>query len=211
MTGQGRFVKITDMKRYKSLGLLEHMQADTRQLILTATHLQSGDPRVLATQPAPGKWSVLQVLAHLNSYGEYYLPALRRALQSDRPAAEYFTPGWLGDWFTKLMQPTEDGTIRSKMNAPKDHRPAAHQDPKPVIDTFLGQQQQLLELLELAKTRDIGAIRSPVSLSRFIRLKVGDTFRFLIAHEQRHFIQIQRTLEMVADTTGKSRAVHLAV
>jgi hypothetical protein len=28
-------------------------------------------------------------------------------------------------------------------------------------------------------------------------LKLGDTFRFIIAHEQRHFVQIRNTLEAV--------------
>jgi hypothetical protein len=32
-----------------------------------------------------------------------------------------------------------------------------------------------------------------------IKLKLGDTFRFFIAHEQRHFIQIQNTLQLLPE------------
>lgn len=184
------------MKSFKSLELLDSLQADVRQLILVATQLQQEDPDVLLKQPAPGKWSVAQVLEHLNSYGRYYLPAIEQSLQAQKPAKEWFKPGWFGNYFTKIMKPGVDGKIGNKMNAPKNHRPAPDLDIKPVLDTFLEQQQQLLKLLEAAKKKDIGSIRTPISISRLIKLKVGDTFRFLIAHEQRHMVQVRTFLEL---------------
>jgi hypothetical protein len=191
------------MKAIKSIQFIEQLQADVRRLILTANHLSKTDPEILITQPAAGKWSVAQVLEHLNSYGRYYLPQLERSLKSDKPAVPTFKPGWLGGYFTKMMKPNAKGVIANKMQSPKDHRPAPDVDIKPVMDEFLNQQNQLLGLLELAKTKNINAIRTPISLSRFIKLKSGDTFGFLIAHEQRHFVQIVNTLETLRSATGK--------
>jgi hypothetical protein len=188
------------MKKYNSQALLEGLQADIRQMVLIANKLRSEDPGVLLEQPAPGKWSVVQVLEHLNSYGRYYIPAIEKSLQKNKPATEFFKPGFIGNYFTKMLSPSEKGTVRYKMKAPKDHRPSPHLDHQPVIQTFLSQQQSLLELLEKAKTKNIGRIRTPISISRFIKLKLGDTFRFLIAHEQRHFIQISNTLTQVKKT-----------
>lgn len=185
------------MKRYNSLALLEELQADVRQLILAANKLKAEDPGLLHEQPAPGKWNVVQVLEHLNSYGRFYIPAIGISLKKDKPAREIYKPGFIGDYFTKLMRPSEKGTVQYKMKAPRDHRPAPHLDHQPVLQTFLDQQQSFLDLLEKAKTRDIGRLRTPITLSRFIRLKTGDTFRFLIAHEQRHFVQIRNTLAQV--------------
>ena len=203
-----RFVlNLKEMKKYRSLTLLEELQADVRQLLLIANKLKSEDPGVLLEQPAPGKWNVVQVLEHLNSYGRYYVPAMEKSLQSNKPAAEMYKPGFIGDYFTKMMRPSSKGTVQYKMRAPKDHRPSPFLDHQPVIETFLAQQQALLELLEKAKTKNIGRIRTPISLSRFIRLKLGDTFRFLIAHEQRHFIQISNTLQQVKKTSGLSLAL----
>lgn len=88
------------------------------------------------------------------------------------------------------------------MRAPKDHRPSPFLDPAVVINTFLEQQQVLPDLLERAKTRNIGTIRTPISISRLVRLKVGDTFRFLVAHEQRHFIQAGNALEAICKGYG---------
>lgn len=197
------------MNSFDSLSLLEQLQADTRQLIATATFLKNEDPGLLLEQPGPGRWSVIQVLEHLNSYGLYYLPALKKGLMNGGGAVKTFRPGWLGNYFTHLLQPQE-GMVKNKMKAPKGHRPAFHVDAQPVIETFLQQQHQLLELLELAKQKNIGSIRIPVSLTKLIRLKAGDTFRFFIAHEQRHFVQIKNTLAEVRNATGKFQAAHQA-
>lgn len=199
------------MKKYKSIELLEQLQADTRQLILTANYLRTIDPGLLLQEPAPGRWSVIQVLEHLNSYGRFYLLAIEKSLEIDRPAVEFFRPGWLGNYFTKLMKPGEDGTVANKMQSPKDHRPSKYLDVFPVLTTFLEQQHYLLQLLEQAKAKDISGIRTPISISRLIRLKLGDTFRFVVAHEQRHFVQIDNTLGMVKGITNIFPATHLVM
>ncbi len=185
------------MKKYNSIDLLNQLQADIRQLIAAAAFLKTKDPGILLQQPAPGKWSVIQVLEHLNSYGRYYLLAIERSLQQDKPATLSFKPGWLGNYFTGMMRPSAEGVIKNKMQAPKNHRPSKLLDAFPVLNTFIEQQHYLLELLETAKGKNIGVIRTPISISRLIKLKLGDTFRFLIAHEQRHFVQISNTLQQV--------------
>ena len=197
------------MKSMNSLSLLEQLQAGVRQLIAEATYLKNEDPGYLLEQPGPGKWSVVQVLEHLNSYGCYYLPALEKGLKKEGASKKEFRPGWLGNYFTNLMLPKE-GQVKNKMKTPKDHQPAFHADAYPILETFLLQQHTLLELLELAKQKNIGAIRIPISLSRLIRLKAGDTFRFFIAHEQRHFVQVRNTLAAVKGITGKFPAAHRA-
>jgi hypothetical protein len=199
------------MKKYNSIELLNQLQADVRQVILEANYLQSTDPGILLQQPSAGKWSVIQVLEHLNSYGNYYLLAIEKSLDEDKKATNVFKPGWIGDYFTKLMKPGEDGRISNKMQSPKDHRPHSHPDAFPVLTTFLEQQHYLLELLEKAKAKNIGSIRTPISISRIIKLKVGDVFRFLIAHEQRHFVQIENTVAAVKGITNKYPATLPAI
>lgn len=195
------------MKSFDSTAILQDLQSEVRQLILAVTYLQKEDPELLLITPSPGRWSVVQVLEHLNSYGRYYLPAIERSLRSNKPPKENFTPGWFGNYFTKIMKPGADGRIRNKMSSPKEHRPSESLDVRPVINDFMNQQQQLLGLLEKAKQKNIGAIRTPISISRFIRLKVGDTFRFLIAHQQRHFSQIANTIREIQTVTGRFQSI----
>ena len=198
------------MKKFNTTDLLEELQADVRQLLLTATHLQKEDPEMLLTTSDSITWSVAQILEHLNSYGRYYLPAIAKSLKGDKPHRKIFTPGWFGNYFTKIMRPGADGKIKYKMKSPKAHCPAPDLEIKPVMEEFARQQQLLLGLLEKAKQKDIGSIRTPISISRFLRLKVGDTFRFLIAHEQRHFLQIAGTIEILKGTRDKFQLNHQA-
>ena len=178
--------------------MLEELQADTREIILATTKLLQEDRELLTQAPTEGRWSVAQVIEHLNSYGRYYLPAIESALKESNAApAEWFKPGWLGDYFTRTMLPGKNGQIVNKMQSPKDHRPQPVLQSRPVIDEFLKQEQWLLELLEHAKGANLGKTRIPITLSKFIKLKLGDTFRFLIAHHQRHFVQVGNTLRDV--------------
>jgi hypothetical protein len=140
---------------------------------------------------------VAQVIEHLNVYCRHYVPAIEHKLKDHRSQpAPHFNTGWLGGYFTKLMQPGENGTLAMKMSAPRNARPSAQPDALPTLQEFLSYQQRLLLLLELAKSANLGGIRIPTSLSSIITLKLGDTFRFFIAHQQRHMLQAERALEI---------------
>lgn len=193
--------QIKNMKTIASSRLLEALKADTRQIILTTNYLLQQDPEILTLQPSEGKWSVSQSIEHLNSYGRYYLPLISASMtrQSHTPE-EVYTPGWLGDYFTKSMLPKSDGKITNKMQSPKNHRPSQDLESRKVLEDFLQQEYLLMELLDQAATTNLGKIRIPISINRFIRIKLGDTFRFLIAHHQRHFLQIQNTLKVISQS-----------
>jgi hypothetical protein len=193
-------VNYSEMKKMETLQLLESLQSDTRKIILAVRQLQQEDPELLNETPGHGRWSVAQVIEHLNSYGRYYLPAIDSAMKNNTGAPDpVYKPGWLGDYFTRSMLPGKNGQVVNKMKSPSDHRPQAEVDSKPVIDEFLKQQHTLLELLERAKHVNIAKLRIPITLSRLLKLKLGDTFRFLVAHHQRHFVQVQNTLRAVKE------------
>ncbi|MHA4844052.1 DinB family protein [Flavitalea antarctica] len=194
------------MKNIKTTDLLDQLKADTRQIIMETKMLQQNDPELLTTQPAPGKWSIAQILEHLNAYGRFYIPEIRKALdKSDVKPDPVYNSGWLGNLFTNSMKPTADKRVKNKTKAMKAYSPTNELDSKTVIDEFLQQQQDILSLLELAGSKNIGKIRIPTSLTRFISMQLGDTFRFVIAHNQRHFIQCANTINAV-----KSAPVHFA-
>jgi hypothetical protein len=193
------------MKTYKSTALLDSLKADTRQIILTVKQLLQEDPGILVAQPASGKWSVAQVIEHLNTYGRYYLPAIETAISKSHYRASIdFKPGWFGNYFTNSMKPTPEREIKNKMKAMKGYRPPADLDSKTVLEECLQQQVKLLELLDRANNYDISRIRIPVSIAQFIKLKLGDTFRFLIAHQQRHMIQCENALAVLRTVEGKA-------
>lgn len=194
------------MPVFNTNDLLKQLEDSVNELISYAKYLQELDSMKLNRQGHPGKWSIAQVIEHLNSYNRYYLPEINKALQHGKEQNvsfnAVFRPGVFGNYFTKLMQPGADGKIGNKMNAPKDHRPDAHLDVSEVFKEFLARQQMLLSYLKDARVTDIGKLRVPISISRFVKLKLGDTFRFLIAHQQRHMLQAQRVLKELSINTA---------
>lgn len=62
------------------------------------------------------------------------------------------------------------------------------------ITVFIGQQQQLLKLLQAARMVNLNKVKTRISISRFVKIKLGNTFRFVIYHNQRHILQAKRVL-----------------
>lgn len=186
------------MKKVLATSLLETFQTDTRQIMFRTAQLQQLPVSRLLQQPAPGRWSVAQVMEHLNTYGRYYLPKLQEVISNNKSEpSEWFVPGWLGGYFTNSMMPKPDGTIGNKMKAFKNHTPVPELDAAKVIQEFEQQEVLLLQLLNKAQQVNLNRARIPVSIAPFIKLKMGDVFGFIIAHHQRHFVQIDNTLKNV--------------
>ena len=186
------------MKQINSNTLLELLQSDVREILLQCTALQNTHAALLLQQPQPGSWSVAQVLEHLNIYARYYITAIEEKLHLNQSGPnQNFTPGWLGNYFTNLMKPTDEKTVKSKMKSPANAVPSVQPDALAMLNEFINHQHHLLNLLQIARTANLDYNRIPISLTKLIKLKLGDTFRFFIAHEQRHFLQIENTLKQV--------------
>lgn len=70
-----------------------------------------------------------------------------------------------------------------------------HSNPdKSVVDIFIQHQEKLLALLKEAQNVDLEKTKTNINISKLIRLKLGDTFRFVIYHNQKHVNQIIRIL-----------------
>jgi hypothetical protein len=179
------------MKKINSLLLLEQLQADVREIILKTDQLKHLSHSHLKQSPGKDKWSVIEIIDHLNFYSRYYIKAIEKKLDhSEGRLIKNFRPGWLGNYFTNIMKPKEGNIIANKMSAPKNAIPSSVINVTETLNEFISHQHHLINLLQIAKSVDLNSIRVPISLSKWITIKLGDSFRFLIAHEQRHFVQI---------------------
>jgi DinB superfamily len=186
------------MKIYDQDELLNELSNQTENMLKrTIAEWQFIPHMRFARKPSPEGWSANECLQHLNSYGRYYLPAIEDALHQlpdSTSPVKTFSPGWLGDYFTRLMLPEENGKPAKTMRSPKDHTPRTIVESHLVISEFIDQQEKLLQLLMLAKKKDLNKRRVGISIAPFIKLKVGDVFTFLIAHIVRHTRQADRAL-----------------
>lgn len=137
-------------------------------------------------------WSILECLEHLNLYGDFYIPEIRMRIENSKTHSNInFKSGILGYYFANSMLPKE------KLNTMKtfpDKNPLGSTLDKTVISRFISQQEQILNLLNKSREVDLNKIKTAISISNLIKLKLGDTFKVLIYHNDRHIVQAQKTL-----------------
>lgn len=193
------------MAKFKSEDLLNELTNDVHNLVAAAEHLKGSDKGKLIYQIDKNKWSVVQILEHLNAYGRYYLPLMEEQLTTAPATAKdaWFQSGYWGEKFVRSIKPSNVFEIKNKMKALKSYSFPNSLNVDTVLAEYLQQKQKLIQLLELAKDKNLNALRIPITISKFIRLRIGDVFRFLIAHEQRHMIQARNTLKGTGISTDK--------
>ena len=192
------------MAKFKTEDLLNELTQDVRKIKEAAEFFNAGDKTKMVYSPDQGRWSVVQILEHLNAYNRHYLPYIEKELSvvtNDTNA--WFTSGYWGEKFTKSMKPTNVYEIKNKMKTMKKMSFPNSLNVDSVIKEFLAGQEKLLELLERAKGKDLAKIHIPITLTKLIKLRLGDTFRFLIAHEQRHMIQARNMWKEIGVSTDK--------
>lgn len=192
------------MPKFKSEDLLNELLTDVRRIKESAEFFRNSDQTKMAYSPDKQKWSVVQILEHLNAYNRHYLPLIEKELAvvtKDNNA--WFESGYWGEKFTKKMKPTNVYQIKNKMKAMKAYTFSNNLNIDTVLSEFMAHQEKWVKVLEMAKGRDLNAIRIPITLTSLIKLKLGDMFRFLIAHEQRHMIQARNTLKEMGVTTER--------
>lgn len=166
---------------------------------LTQTHLQKAtsllheDLSTLNLKKTETAWSVLECLEHLNLYGDFYLPEIEEQMKRKSTlAVENFKPGWLGNYFAESMKPSPN---MKKMKTFKDKNPNKSQLDFSTVERFIKQQKELLHSLEQAKSVNLNTVKTKITLSPWIKLKLGDTLRFVIFHNERHLVQANNALE----------------
>ena len=200
------------MKKFKSEELIDQLEQDIRQIIAAAEHLKTADPIKLNYTSKEGTWCVAQTLEHLNLYNRHYLPIIEKSMvHITKDLSAWFVPGFWGNYFTRMISPTNVYEIKNKMKTGKAFIPSKGENVDAVFSEFLQHQNKYLHILEVARRRNLNNIRIPVSISRFIRLKLGDILRFLVAHQQRHMIQARNALKAVGISTDKFPVILEAV
>ncbi|MFB6455733.1 DinB family protein [Chitinophaga sp. Hz27] len=178
------------------LSELKEEIATIRQVVVS--HFGGQSDATLLHMPTPDAWSAVQCLDHLNAFGRFYLPAIGEAIEKAvrkgiKPKAE-FKSGWLGAWFTQLLEPQTNGFPKTKMSAPRNFRPGNTLSVDNVLSEFIQQQENMEQLLVAATRVDLEKVKVPVSMSKWIKISAGDTFGYLVAHIRRHILQAQRAI-----------------
>ena len=180
--------------QFNSKELIEELITITEQAADAARKFKNLTTEQLNYRPAPGKWSILECFEHLNLYGDFYLPEIEKSIlaQQNKTYSPVFKSGIMGNYFANLMRPKQ-GQIK-KMGTPKDKNPIHAELSVTVIDRFIKQQERMISLLRMARVVDLTRTKTAISLTKLLKLRLGDTFRFVIYHVERHILQAENVL-----------------
>ena len=150
-------------------------------------------------RPSAGIWSISEILAHMNEYSHYYHPVFKRRIENTRftSTKEAFISSPLGRSAWKSMKLGRLNNIKRKFKAQKGYNPTI--DLSLVkgneTDQFLLLQSEFFEVINSAENVNLRRVKIPISISKIIRLRLGDALLFVTYHNQRHIQQIKNLKE----------------
>lgn len=176
----------------KSINLLNDLINRTKNNIKRVENLTQLTQEQLNYKPTSKVWSVLECIEHLNLYGDFYLPEIETQINSSTFSfSNNFKSGFFGNYFAKSMLPKKK---LNKMKTFKDKNPSGSSLNTFVLNRFILQQEKLLLLLEKAKNINLNKTKTAISITKLLKLKLGDTFRVVIYHNERHILQAERII-----------------
>jgi len=161
--------------------------------IKKAESLKKLSEKKLNHKEGSDEWSILECIEHLNIYGDFYNPEIKKCINKNNTKSDkIFRTGVIGNYFVNLIKPKEK---LNKMKTLKENNPLGSHLDKNILDRFINQQKEYLELIEKSKHLSLTKTKTAISISKLIKLRLGDTFRFITAHNERHLLQAENILK----------------
>jgi hypothetical protein len=153
--------------------LLHHLLETTHENLNAAEHLKTQPPSILNWKQNPKSWSILECVEHLNRYGDFYIPELTTKISNaTHKPSEVFESNWIGTYFSKSVSYSEN---LNKMSTFKSMNPLNSKLTIETLHKFTHQQHQIIALLNNAKSVNLDKTKTAISISKLIKLRLGDT------------------------------------
>jgi hypothetical protein len=179
----------------KSSELLDSLQVDSEEMSSTfqSTFFPLSDNQ-LNWKPSTKGWSILECIEHIIVTGEYYLEEIENKFSRVKPESKpmdiNFQSSLFGNFSANSMKPSNQGVIRYKMKTMKRMEPGQSIiDRTALFRRYEKYQQRILTIIERSKYYNINKIKITSSIGKLLRFNLGNTIRFVVAHNQRHIQQ----------------------
>lgn len=186
------------MTRSEYLSDLRHSLRIMRNDVQKSFYFMESDQ--LQRRPAEGKWSIIEIFAHINIFQSYYLQQIEMALNK-APEVNHddLKITWLGSQFIKSMKPV-DGVRKMKVKTFRKSDPLyrAKQgivlNDRIVFQDFINDIEELEEIIIKAYDRDISSVKVPTFIP-FIKINIAEAIGFSLAHTERHIVQAKELID----------------
>jgi len=164
-------------------------------------HVRKLSSEQLNWRPNPGVWSVADTLAHLNEFSRYYHSAFVKKIENTRfvSTKEAFMSSPLGRSAWKSMKLGNAKNVKRKFKAAKGYNPTI--DPSLVTGNeysqFIDYKEELISIFKQAEGVNIKRVKIPISMSKIVRLRLGDALLYVVFHNQRHVEQVVKLVRHI--------------
>jgi hypothetical protein len=143
-------------------------------------------------------WNIDEIFTHLNDYADYYHITFLNKINKTRfkEPKDIFISSPLGRAAWRSMKLGNLNNVKKKMKSPKQYNPLINNKPNSdtSIEDFLTRQEELLNIIELAEKVNLKKVKIPISISKIVRLRLGDALLFVNYHNQRHIQQVKNLM-----------------
>ena len=152
------------------------------------------DEKTLNQPESDGKWSMLQCIEHITLATAVYVKNFNEKLNGQQlpAAADNYKGHWKGKMFAKMNAPKPEGEIPMKLKTFKFLEPKSQLNSNTVMAEFKLVHKQMIALVEKSRAINIDRIKVPTALGSMVKLRLGEALRFIVAHTQRHLVQLER-------------------
>jgi len=137
-------------------------------------------------------WSIAECLDHLAIGNRVYLRAMEepavRARTEGRQRRSPATPGLLGGWFVRTLEPP----VRARLKAPRLIRPQKDPSLSDALADFVASQEKVRAFLRSYADIDLAGVRFPNPFVPGLRFSLATGLHVIAAHERRHLWQAWR-------------------
>lgn len=143
-------------------------------------------------------WSVVEVVDHLNKVYDVYLENFNDALAhapdlvGEINEESRHKRTILGRLSIFSMRPK--GSKRKFKMSTFDFFEPSKADSDEIFQEFFKKKEQFNDLLKQARKKDLNGLKVPTALGKHVKFYLGECFEFILAHEQRHLIQIKEIM-----------------
>lgn len=149
----------------------------------------------LNSKPNPEAWSILECLAHLNLYSEYYIPEIKKVMSKAAGSSAPEKIKW--SWFGKMSVEKIAISNSQKMKTISRMNPANSDLDSSIVEEFLEFNAVLKTLSFDSKSLNYNKKGIRVEFLKILKLNLAETLVFMMEHQNRHLIQAQNVLNKI--------------
>jgi len=154
----------------------------------------------LSWKPSENVWNIKEVIAHLNEYAKFYHAAFIERITKTRftSPGEVFISSPLGRSAWKSMKLGNAKNVKRRFKAMRSYNPSSETSlvTGNEISTIQKELNEFLKIIEMSANVSLRRVKIPISISKIIRLRLGDALLFVTYHNERHFQQIANLMAM---------------